>query len=231
MVLFVLYTNSSCLLTTITSRQAAWSRQTLPLFPGELQFSEEEQQRCRNREKMKKQLCSCTSMTKAEPDESLSAPHMWTRESGLTECVKTAVKFPWAWPNWKLIIFSLCFLSGGGSARGEAEHFSVMRPGGNAVVNSHCKVELRPSWWRAGARSVSGGLCVSAWKCFECAELIECSVYRGCMCASWGSVVLPAIEGLTQTHACSRSHTKAKKGESWTRRKDERGKERENASV
>lgn len=159
----------------------------------------------------KKQLCSCTSTTKAEPDESLSAPHMWTRESGLTECAKTAVKSPWAWPNWKLIIFSLCFLSGGGSARGEAERFSVMRPGGNAVVNSHCRVELRPSGWRADARSVSGGLCASAWKCFECAELIECSVYRGCMCASWGSVVLPA-QGLTQTHACSRSHTKAKKG-------------------
>lgn len=40
-------------LTTITSRQAASSRQTFPLFPGELQFSEEEQHRG-NREKMKK---------------------------------------------------------------------------------------------------------------------------------------------------------------------------------
>lgn len=164
-----------------------------PFFRESYSFRKRSSSAAGTERRWKKRLCSCTSTTKAEPDESLSAPHMWTRESGLTECVKTVGKFPWAWANWKLIIFSLCFLSGGGSARGEAERFSVMRPGGNAVVNSHCKVELRPSGWRAGARSVSRGLCASAWKCFECAELIECSVYRGCMCASWGSVVLPAL--------------------------------------
>lgn len=73
-------------------------------LPGELQFLEEEQHSGKR-----------MSMMKTEPDESSSAPHMWTSES-VSECVKTAGKFPWARPNWKLIIFSLCFLSCGGSA-------------------------------------------------------------------------------------------------------------------
>ncbi len=34
------------------------------------------------------------SMTKTEPDESASAPHMWRRELGLAECVKTAPPSP-----------------------------------------------------------------------------------------------------------------------------------------
>lgn len=155
----------------------------------------------------KKQLSSCTSMTKTEPDESSSAPHMWTRESGLTECVKTAGKFPWARSNWKLIIFSLCFLSGGGSARIDAESGSVMGPGGDSwkclrrrgsVIQSRCEVELRLSGRRV-VWDLSAGDCVCceflvrAWKCFECAELIEYSVYQGCVCASWGFVVLPAL--------------------------------------
>ncbi len=71
----------------------------------------------RTERRWKKQLSSCMSMTKTEPDESASAPHMWRRELGLAECVKTAGKFPWACSNWKLIIFSLCFLSGGGSSQ------------------------------------------------------------------------------------------------------------------
>lgn len=33
----------------------------------------------------KKQLVSCTSLTKMEPDESSSVPHMWTGESALCE--------------------------------------------------------------------------------------------------------------------------------------------------
>lgn len=36
----------------------------------------------------------CISMTEGAPDESSSAPHMWTGRSALTEHVKTAGKFP-----------------------------------------------------------------------------------------------------------------------------------------
>lgn len=104
--------------------------------------------------------------------------------------VKTAGKFPWASSNWKLIIFSLGFLSNGVVGGRRWGPTTAMRPGvrswqrlrRRSVPRSRCEVELGPSArrsvWDLSARDRVCDFLVRVGKCLQSAELIEYSMYQ-----------------------------------------------------
>ena len=183
-------------LTTITSRQAASSRKTLHLFTRrDVKFSGEN--RGGNREKMKKAVCLVYVRDKAEARwELLCSPHVdkrfgsqsvWRQlenslEPGLIESLSSSLCASWAVGD-----------------RSGAHRHTVMRPGGSSrECFKMVQICHTLTLW-SGARAVWGGgwceicrqgiLCVyeflvRALKYFECAELIEYSVYQGCVCVS-----------------------------------------------
>lgn len=164
-------------------------------LPGELQFTEE--QRSRNGDKMKKAVHLVCVHDKGRVRWELPLLPTCGRASRVSQSVWRQLENSPEPGLIESLSSSLCasWVLGISSERATQRAALVLRRGRKELVMFKvvqiCHVLTAHTVWGGGCMvwDLSAGDCVyeilvRAWKCFECAELIEYSVYQGCVCAS-----------------------------------------------